>query len=79
MNEILQFKVKDKRKKEVDKFIQQIDLLKELYLRGDLDKIVILADGNNGKGCTSNGLYLKDVREMFIDFQNNYKEYINEQ
>ncbi len=76
MAKILQFKKKFQ-DNELEMMFRDLDIIKELYIKGHIDKIVILCQGNKGKFGTSNGLKLKEGKEICKDMILNYKEYFD--
>lgn len=76
MGKLINLKFKNSKKDEVAHFLGELGYLKGLYLHGIIDKIIIIAQGEE-KCCTSNGLNLKKAKEICNDFVLNYKEYVD--
>ena len=70
-------KAKSEREGEVLFFLRQLDLLKQLYVSGTIDKIVIIANGEGVKCCTGNKINISTSKQLCSDFINNVKEYID--
>jgi hypothetical protein len=77
MNNVVELKFKDKRWKDLGKFLHQLAIVKDLYVEGKIDKILIIAEGKDCKCCTSNELNLKTAKAMCDDFTENWKEFID--
>lgn len=82
MARILQFKVRGKKVKQkkdnmVSDFLETLDGIRELFLIGEIDKVIIIATGKDLKCCSSNRLMVSDADEMFRDFLRNPKQYID--
>jgi hypothetical protein len=79
MDKIIQLsdKLKNKeKKKEIDKFLIELETLKNYYLQGDINKIIIIAQGETEKCCMSNGIYSKEATKICNDFISNIKDYV---
>ncbi len=74
---VIQFRVKPKRDNRVADFLGELETTKELFLLGELDKIIIISSGKDLKCCSSNGLKVSDAKEMFRDFLCDPKQYID--
>jgi hypothetical protein len=57
--------------------LRDLEIVKGLVLSGQAEKIFILLQGENVKVCTSNGLTVKEAKNMIMDFTQNYMEYID--
>lgn len=68
-------KVVSEKEEEMLFFFKQLDLLKQLYVGGHIDKIFILADGKSGKCCTGNRINIGTAKLICRDFIDNTKEY----
>lgn len=80
MSKVLQFKPKPmtRPKHKIDKdFIEQMEAMIELYLDGQLDKIIVVATGSMGKVSNSNGLTVWQGEDILKDFIRNSNEYID--
>jgi len=64
---------RDKGRK-ITKFMEQLEVLKVLYLQGTVSEIVIIARGKE-KCCTSNQISIKTAKEICRDYLENTKEY----
>jgi len=60
-------------------FFKQLDLLKRLYILGDIDKIFILANGESAKCCTGNRITIRASKGMCRDFLDNTSEYMDKE
>jgi hypothetical protein len=77
MGDIVKFKPKkavSEKEAEMLFFFKQLDSLKQLYVTGAIDKIIILADGQN-KCCTSNKIKTSTAKQICKDFIENTKDY----
>lgn len=77
MAEIVLFKLKPQNDKKTENFLEQLDFIRELYLRGELENVFIMANGKIGKCCTSNGVTVANAKEMCWNFIYHTKEYID--
>ena len=68
MGKILQFKAKPKNNNKVDNFLEQLEMARVLFLQGDLDKIIIIATGEDLNCCASNGIRTLEAKEICRDF-----------
>ncbi|MDD5356260.1 MAG: hypothetical protein PHY56_06980 [Candidatus Omnitrophica bacterium] len=71
-------RIKSEKEGEMLFFFKQFDLIKQLYIAGALDKIIILANGKNGenKCCTGNQISVNVGKQICRDFIDNSKEYL---
>jgi hypothetical protein len=74
MGKVIQFKSKESGLIE-DAFLDQLNLLEQMYLQGIVDKIFIIAKGSDVKACTSNSLKVREGKELCHYFINNCKDY----
>ena len=75
MGKLIKLKIKPKKDKKVEDFLEQLETAKALFLQGDLDKVIIIASGPDLKCCTSNGIMVLEAKEICRDFIKNSKEY----
>lgn len=71
MAEIIKFKPKINQE-----FLDGLRELEQMYQQGLINKIVIIAQGVEGKVSAANGLTVAEVREILKDWQQNTKEYL---
>lgn len=76
MADIIKFKLKPENDKKTSNFLEQLDFIRELYLRGELENVFIAANGRIGKCCTSNGVNVANAKEICWDFIYHTGEYI---
>jgi hypothetical protein len=77
MGDVVKLKIKrvvSEKEKEMLFFFKQLDLVKQLYVAGAIDKVIILANGEN-KCCTGNMISIGAGKQICRDFIDNTKEY----
>lgn len=77
MGKLIKLKIKPKGDDRIDNFFDQIEMVKELYLQGDIESIFIIAVGDGVKYCTSNGIEIRSAKKICLDFIKNTKEYLD--
>ena len=77
MGKLIQLKINSKSDDKVDNLFDQIEMVKDLYLQGDIESIFIIAVGDGVKYCTSNSVEVRAAKKMCLDFIKNPKEYLD--
>jgi hypothetical protein len=77
MGKLIKLKIKPKKDKKVEDFLEQLGYIRVLFLHGDIDNVFIIATGKDGKICTSNGVNIGDAKEMCRDFISDPTKYID--
>ncbi|MDP4158156.1 MAG: hypothetical protein Q8911_00125 [Bacillota bacterium] len=65
------------KKSDIVEFIETLNILRELYIEGYIEDILILINGDGDKTCAGNGLSVQDAKEMCRDFISNPNEYMD--
>ncbi|WP_407308758.1 hypothetical protein [Desulfosporosinus sp. SB140] len=66
--------MKDKR---VTDFLAELSYLRDLFLQGEIENVIVIANGKGDKCCTSSGVNIAEAKEMCRDFIRNTKEYFD--
>ncbi|MDQ7094020.1 hypothetical protein REC12_10505 [Desulfosporosinus sp. PR] len=77
MGNVIKFKAKLTRDKRVVDFLAELNYLRELFLQGEIENVIVIANGKGDKCCTSSGVSIDEAKAMCRDFIHNTKEYFD--